>query len=114
MGLKLPSKSTISHAVSKVKEEVKAHPMVAAAVGGVPAIVAVGAYEHRGEIKSTLSHIGAEVKKDAGIVKKDTIAIAKEVGHDVKKVGSSAVSGFKNLYFYGMLALGGIILVKFL
>ena len=121
------AKTTISHVAEKatpsiakpvlhkIESEVKEHPMVASAlVGGVPAVLAVGAYQHKDEIKSTLQHVGHEVKKDAGIVKHDTIAVTKKVGTGIEKVGKTAVSGFKNHYFYGMLALGGVILIKFL
>ena len=83
MGLKLPTKSTLSHvanivtpsvarpAITSLVSTVKEHPNVAlaalAVVNPIAAVAVVGA-EHKGEIKSTLSHAGAEIKKDAGIV----------------------------------------------
>ena len=126
------AKTTISHvaekvtpsiakpALHKIESEVQEHPMAAttalAVINPVAAVGAVGALasEHSDEIKSTLSVVAKEVKKDAEIVKTDTIAVTKEVGNGVEKVGKTAVSGMKNLYLYGMLALGGVILIKFL
>ena len=123
------AKTTISHvaekvtlsvakpALQKIESEVEEHPMAAtAALAFVNPVAAVGvlASEHPDEVNSTLSVVAKEVKKDAEIVKTDTVAVNKEVGHDVEKVGKTAVSGMKNLYLYGMLALGGVILIKFL
>ena len=109
--------SKVESTYDKVESKVEEHPMAAtAALAFINPVAAVGvlASEHPDEIKSTLSVVAKEVKKDAEIVKTDTIAVTKEVGHDVEKVGKTAVSGMKNLYLYGMLALGGVILIKFL
>lgn len=107
------AKPTLNKIETKVKEEIKKHPnasLVALAVVNPVAAAGVLAVQHKDEVKSTLSKIGAEVKKDVEIVKTGTIKAV----HTVEKVGKSAVSGFFNIYMYGMVALGGIILLKFL
>ena len=133
MGIKLPSKSTLSKiadkitpapakpalqkAQAKVTTEVKAHPNAAvAALAVVDPVGAVGlvAVEHKDEIKSTLAPVAEAVKKDSVVAEKDTIQVAKEAGTDVKSVAKSATSGFENMYIYGMVAVGAIILLKIL
>ena len=85
---------------------------------------AVLAYEHKSEIKSTLGNTGNKiestlgkaadtVKHEAEVIKKDTISVASTVKTDVTKVGKSVVSGIQNIYMYGMIAVGGLILLKF-
>ena len=93
---------------------IKNNPKSALALlAAVNPIVAVGvlAVEHKNEIKSTLAPAINEVKKVATEVKKDTIAVASEVKKDVTKVGGAVVGGIQNLYMYGMIAVGAVILV---
>ena len=128
------AKTTISHvaekvtpsiakpALHKVSSVVKEHHEAISSVAhdSVDVVSSVGSsvgstiVDHQDEIKTTISVAAKEVKKDAEIVKSDTIAVTKEVGNNVEKVGKTAVSGFKNMYIYAMVALGGIIIIKFL
>ncbi len=75
---------------------------------------AVLAYQHKDEIKSTLTTAAHKVESAAVAVKKETIEVASTVGSGVKKVATSAVHGIENMYFYGMLGIGAIILLRFM
>ena len=127
-------KSTLSH-ITQTKPSLpslittmKNNPkstLALSVLGGPVAVGAVLAVQHKDEIKSTLSKAGSAVKKEGEVVKKDTISVASTVKKDtisaantvktdVTKVAKVAVSGFENMYMYGMLAVGAIILLKFI
>ena len=75
---------------------------------------AVLAYENKDEIKSTLTNAADKVESAAVAVKQDTIKAVDTVGSGVKTVATSAVNGIENIYFYGMLGIGAIILLRFM
>ena len=74
---------------------------------------AVLAVEHKDQIKSTLGKAADTVKHEVAVIKKETIAVAGAVEKGVVKVGKVAVSGLGNMFTYGMIAIGGLILLKF-
>ena len=95
---------------------VKNNPKSAlAALAVVNPVVAVGvlAFENKGKIESTLGKAADTVKKEAVVVEKKTISVAETVKTDVTKVGGAVVGGIQNIYMYGMIAVGGLILLKF-
>ena len=83
------------------------------------------AVENKDKIKSTLGKAADTVKKEVAVIKKETIAVAGAVEKKtiavagvvekgVVKVGKVAVSGLGNMMTYGMIAIGGLILLKFI
>ena len=115
MGLHMPKITSPKPSLPKL--------LVAAAVAGPVGAVAVLALEHKDEINSTLGSVGAEVKKDAGVVKQDTIAVAKDAGNGIKataitagndiKAGAKSVEGgLTNIYWYGMAGAGVLLALK--
>ncbi len=113
MGILSKVKSSAKSVVSSAKNEVKEHPMVAAALAGGPvAVAAVAAYQHKDEVKSTLHHAAVVVKKEAGEIKQDTISAAHTVEKGVSKVAKVATSGLQSMFMYGMVAVGAVILLK--
>ena len=73
---------------------------------------AVLAVENKDKIKSTLGKAADTIKHEAAVIKKETIAVAPTVEKGVVKVGKVAVSGLGNMFTYGMIAIGGLILLK--
>ncbi len=78
------------------------------------AVGAVLAVQHKDVIKSTLSKAAETVKHEAGEIKHDTISAASTVKTGVGKAAKVVSNGIGNLYMYGMLGVGAIILLKFI
>jgi hypothetical protein len=107
------SKPSLSSLTTTIKNNPKS-TLALSVLGGPVAVAAVLAVEHKDEIKSTLSKAGETVKHEASVIKKDTISVASTVKKDVTKAAKVVSTGMGNLYMYGMLAVGAIILLKFI
>jgi hypothetical protein len=106
------AKPSLPSLITTIKNNPKS-TLALSVLGGPVAVGAVLAVQHKAEIKSTLSKAAETVKHEAGEIKHDTISAAHTVKDGVGKAAKVVSNGIGNLYMYGMLGVGAIILLKF-